>query len=70
MLAMAVTGAKRNGCLVGICDEATANYLEIARFLAELGIDSMSVNPSSVLRTMRIVYEAEHDKAEVKEIAS
>jgi pyruvate,water dikinase len=59
MLRLAVTGAKRNGRHVGICGEAPANYPEIARYLAELEIDSISVNPSSVLRTMQTVCEAE-----------
>ena len=59
MLRLAVAGAKRNHRKVGICGEAPANYPEIARFLAKLGIDSMSVNPSSLLRTIAIVHEAE-----------
>jgi pyruvate, water dikinase len=59
MLRLAVTGAKRNHRHVGICGEAPANYPEIARFLAELGIDSISVNAASLLRTMTVVYEAE-----------
>jgi len=59
MLRLAVSGAKRNGRKVEICGEAPANYPEIARFLAELGIDSISVNPSSVLRTINVVHEAE-----------
>jgi pyruvate,water dikinase len=59
MLRLAVSGAKRNHRKVGICGEAPANYPEIARFLAELGIDSISVNPSSVLRTINVVHEAE-----------
>jgi pyruvate,water dikinase len=59
MLRLAVTGAKRNARKVGICGEAPANYPEIARFLAGLGIDSISVNPSSVLKTIEIVREAE-----------
>jgi pyruvate, water dikinase len=59
MLRLAVTGAKRNHRKVGICGEAPANYPEIARFLAEIGIDSISVNPSSLLRTISIVREAE-----------
>ena len=59
MLRLAVTGAQRNGRHVGICGEAPANYPEIARFLAELGIDSISVNPSSLLRTIAVVREAE-----------
>ena len=59
MLRLAVTGAKRNGRKVGICGEAPANYPEIARFLAEIGIDSISVNPSSLVRTIHVVGEAE-----------
>ncbi|PDT75013.1 phosphoenolpyruvate synthase [Bradyrhizobium sp. C9] len=59
MLTMAVTGAKRNRRHVGICGEAPANYPEMARFLTGLGIDSISVNPSSILRTSEIVREAE-----------
>jgi pyruvate,water dikinase len=59
MLRLAVTGAKRNHRHVGICGEAPANYPEIARFLAALGIDSISVNAASLLRTMTVVYEAE-----------
>jgi pyruvate,water dikinase len=61
MLRMAVAGAKRNHRHIGICGEAPANYPEIARYLAELGIDSISVNPSSILRTMAVVAEAEAD---------
>jgi len=59
MLRLAVTGARRNGRKVGICGEAPANYPEIARFLSGLGIDSISVNPSSLLRTIEVVREAE-----------
>ncbi len=59
MLRLAVTGAKRNGRHVGICGEAPANHPEIARFLTEIGIDSISVNPASLPRTIAIVREAE-----------
>ncbi|TPQ39100.1 phosphoenolpyruvate synthase [Bradyrhizobium guangdongense] len=70
MLSMAVRGAKRNRRHIGICGEAPANYPDIARFLAGLGIDSISVNPSSVLRTINIVREAEHDRAADRRVAS
>ena len=63
MLRLAVVGAKRNGRHVGICGEAPANFPEIARYLAELEIDSISVNPSSILRTMQVVREAEDARA-------
>ena len=59
MLKLAIEGAKRNGRHVGICGEAPANYPEIARYLAGLGIDSISVNPSSLLRTIDVVADAE-----------
>jgi pyruvate,water dikinase len=72
MLRLAVTGAKRNSRKVGICGEAPANYPEVARFLAEIGIDSISVNPSSLLRTISVVHEAEAARPPipVKELAS
>jgi len=63
MLSMAVTGAKRNRRHIGICGEAPANYPEIATFLTKLGIDSISVNPSSVMLTMRIVGQSERETA-------
>jgi len=59
MFKLAVLGAKRNGRHIGICGEAPANYPEIARYLTQLGIDSISVNPSSILRTMQVVSDAE-----------
>lgn len=59
MFRLAISGARRNRRHVGICGEAPANYPDIARFLTGLGIDSISVNPSSLLRTMAAVYEAE-----------
>ncbi len=66
MFRQAVVGAKRNGRHVGICGEAPANYPEIARYLTQLGIDSISVNPASVIRTMAAVLEAETGAAKPK----
>lgn len=63
MLRMAVKGGKRNNRHIGICGEAPANYPDIARFLTGLGIDSISVNPSSILRTMEVVRLAERATA-------
>jgi pyruvate,water dikinase len=59
MFRLAVEGARRNHRKVGICGEAPATYPEVAQFLTGIGIDSISVNPSSVLRTIGIVREAE-----------
>ncbi len=59
MLRLAVTGARRNHRHVGICGEAPANYPEIAEHLTRLGIDSISVNPSSLVGTIAVVRDAE-----------
>jgi pyruvate,water dikinase len=59
MLRLAIAGARRNGRHIGICGEAPATYPEIAKFLVAQGIDSMSVNPASLLKTIAVVKEAE-----------
>jgi pyruvate, water dikinase len=61
LLRLAVAGAKRNHRHIGICGEAPANYPEIAAFLVQQGIDSISVNPASVLHTTMVVSTAERD---------
>ena len=70
MFKLAVLGTKRNGRHIGICGEAPANYPEIARYLAKLGIDSISVNPSSIFRTMQVVGDAEDASTERREMPS
>jgi len=59
MFRLAVEGARRNHRHIGICGEAPANDPQIARFLTGIGIDAISVNPASLLRTIAIVAEAE-----------
>jgi pyruvate,water dikinase len=59
MLRLAVVGAHRNGRHIGICGEAPATYPEVAEFLTQLGIDSISVNADSVPKTMKVVRAAE-----------
>ena len=59
MIKMAVEGAKRNGRHSGLCGQAPSDYLEIAEFLVEIGIDSMSLTPDAVLKTIRQVLKVE-----------
>jgi pyruvate,water dikinase len=59
MLKLAVEGAKRNGRHSGICGQAPSDHVEIARYLVELGIDSISLTPDTVLRTIQAVREIE-----------
>ena len=59
MLKMAVEGAQRNHRHCGICGQAPSDHVEVARYLVALGIDSISLTPDRVLRTMQAVCELE-----------
>jgi len=59
MIRMAVEGARRNGRHSGLCGQAPSDYPEMAEFLVEIGIDSMSLNPDTVLKTTQLVVETE-----------
>jgi pyruvate,water dikinase len=59
MLRQAIAGAKRNGRHVGICGQAPSDYPEIARYLVQEGIDSISLNPDSVVAAARNLVEFE-----------
>lgn len=49
MMRMSIEGAHRNGRYIGICGQAPSDFEEIRTFLIDLAIDSMSLNPDSVL---------------------
>jgi pyruvate,water dikinase len=59
MIAGLIARAHTVGAKVGICGQAPSNYPEFARFLVERGIDTMSLNPDSFVRTLKAVAEAE-----------
>jgi pyruvate,water dikinase len=59
MVRMAIADAKEKGRKIGICGQAPSDYPEFAKFLVEQGIDSMSLNPDSVLKTILMVAEVE-----------
>jgi pyruvate,water dikinase len=44
---------------IGICGQAPSDYPEFARFLVRCGIDSISLNPDTVLKTTRDIVEVE-----------
>lgn len=47
---------------VGICGQAPSDHPEFAGFLVEAGIDSISLNPDSVVETLKRVAMAEDKK--------
>jgi pyruvate,water dikinase len=59
MVRQVISKAKANGRKVGICGQAPSDYPEFARFLVELGIDSISLNPDSVLKTLLDIAKTE-----------
>jgi len=50
MMRMAIEGAKRNSKYIGICGQAPSDLPEIANFLIEVGINSISLSPDSVVQ--------------------
>ncbi len=55
MLQMAIEGAHDKKKPIGICGQAPSDYPEIAKFLQKLKIDSISLNPDSVIRTIQFL---------------
>jgi pyruvate,water dikinase len=50
---------KSKGKKIGICGQAPSDFPDFAEFLVECGIDSISLNPDSVIKTRLIVAEKE-----------
>jgi pyruvate,water dikinase len=59
MIRHLIETAHEAGRPVGICGQAPSDHPELAEFLVECGIDSISLNPDSVLRAIRHVADAE-----------
>lgn len=59
MIELAVEGCRRNGRHSGLCGQAPSDHPDMAEFLVGIGIDSISLNPDSVLRTTRAVLDLE-----------
>jgi pyruvate,water dikinase len=51
LMAMAIQACKRQGKYVGICGQGPSDHPELARWLVEQGIDSLSLNPDTVVET-------------------
>jgi pyruvate,water dikinase len=67
MLVMLAKTAKKAGIKIGICGQGPSDFPDLAQFLAGIGIDSISVTPDSVVRTIMAVHEAEEKKRQEKE---
>lgn len=54
-----ITCAKQFNRKIGICGQAPSDYPEFAQFLVQEGIDSISLNPDSVLKTRIAIAKTE-----------
>lgn len=59
MVAMAIDAAKRNKKKIGICGQAPSDYPEFAEFLVKRGINSISLNPDTVMQTTHHILKTE-----------
>jgi pyruvate,water dikinase len=51
LLAMAISACHKRGKYVGICGQGPSDHPDLARWLADQGIESMSLNPDTVVET-------------------
>jgi pyruvate,water dikinase len=61
MVQWIIESAKKNNKKVGICGQAPSDYPEFAEFLVECGIDSISLNPDTVIKTTDRILQMEKE---------
>ena len=59
MIRMLIKAAKKAKRKVGICGQAPSDFPDFAEFLVEQGIESMSLNPDTIITTLQMVSEKE-----------
>ncbi len=59
MIAEAIRAAHQAGKPIGICGQAPSDFPEFAKWLVEQGIDSISLNPDSAIKTANAIAEFE-----------
>lgn len=60
LIAEVIKVCKAKGKYVGICGQAPSDYPDFAQFLVKEGIDSISLNPDSIIKTIPKIHQAEH----------
>ena len=61
MIKHVISVCRRRGKYIGICGQAPSDYPEFARFLVKCGIESISLNPDTLIKTTIAIYKAEHE---------
>lgn len=66
MIARAIATCHKKGIKIGICGQAPSDFPEIAEFLVDHGIDSISLNPDTVIKTTLHISEYEKKKGKIE----
>jgi pyruvate,water dikinase len=61
LMGMAIKACQAAGKYVGICGQAPSDFPEVTRWLVEQGIESISLNPDSILKMTEVVLEIEKE---------
>ena len=51
LMAMAIAACRKQGKYIGICGQGPSDHPDLARWLVDQGIDSLSLNPDTVVAT-------------------
>src|SRR3989339_224236 len=62
LIAQVIRIAKKNKRKIGICGQAPSDFPDFAQFLVKEGIDSISLNPDTVVKTMLAIKKIESSK--------
>ena len=57
-----IKAARKSNTKVGICGQGPSDYPDFAQFLVEEGIDTISVTPDSMLKTIKAIHKIENKK--------
>lgn len=63
LVAAVINKCNERGKYVGICGQAPSDYQEFAEFVVESGIQTMSLNPDTVIKTKLAIAKLEHELA-------
>ncbi|GLB68189.1 phosphoenolpyruvate synthase [Arthrobacter mangrovi] len=64
MIAQVIGAAHAAGIKIGICGQGPSNHADFAAFLVDEGIDTISLNPDTFVRTVPRIAEAERQRRE------
>jgi len=70
LMEMAIKACRKHGKYIGICGQAPSDFPEITRWLVEQGINSISLNPDSILKMTSVVLDIERTRSREPALAN